>query len=273
MALIKCPECEKEISDTVKTCPHCGYKLRKKAKDNIKTSNKIIIIILIIIILPIVYLLLIGQESRQIALNIIKSGSFECIIQHDLGEATCQHGQICSRCNSEMGQIVDHKWAEATCTKKQTCVICGLTQGEALGHTTRQGYCQNCKDYISELQDIYDYLMTCINYSWDAINQSMDTMKLTNSYYDTSYVAQANELDILLQGLLYEAADVAYQYEEFYDIGYELQIAGAKLYLFDSLTSETGVGSYTYMTAMINSLGNCSISLGNAQKLMNEMAE
>ena len=25
MALIKCPECGKEFSDTATTCPHCGY--------------------------------------------------------------------------------------------------------------------------------------------------------------------------------------------------------------------------------------------------------
>lgn len=37
MALIKCEECDKEISDTVKTCPHCGYKLKKsKNINNIK---------------------------------------------------------------------------------------------------------------------------------------------------------------------------------------------------------------------------------------------
>lgn len=28
MALIKCPECGKELSDTVKFCPNCGYKLK-----------------------------------------------------------------------------------------------------------------------------------------------------------------------------------------------------------------------------------------------------
>ena len=28
MALIKCKECNKEVSDTAKTCPHCGYKLK-----------------------------------------------------------------------------------------------------------------------------------------------------------------------------------------------------------------------------------------------------
>ena len=27
MALIRCPECKKKISDTCKTCPHCGYTL------------------------------------------------------------------------------------------------------------------------------------------------------------------------------------------------------------------------------------------------------
>ena len=26
MALTKCNECGKEISDTIKVCPHCGYK-------------------------------------------------------------------------------------------------------------------------------------------------------------------------------------------------------------------------------------------------------
>ena len=29
MALIKCPECGKEVSDSAKICPHCGYPLNK----------------------------------------------------------------------------------------------------------------------------------------------------------------------------------------------------------------------------------------------------
>ena len=29
MALIKCNECKKEISDSAKQCPHCGYKKKK----------------------------------------------------------------------------------------------------------------------------------------------------------------------------------------------------------------------------------------------------
>lgn len=29
MALINCPECKKEVSDTVKRCPHCGFVMRR----------------------------------------------------------------------------------------------------------------------------------------------------------------------------------------------------------------------------------------------------
>lgn len=34
MALIKCPECGKEISDKAKTCIHCGYPIENKNLDN-----------------------------------------------------------------------------------------------------------------------------------------------------------------------------------------------------------------------------------------------
>ena len=30
MALVKCSECGKEMSDTIKKCPNCGYKNKKK---------------------------------------------------------------------------------------------------------------------------------------------------------------------------------------------------------------------------------------------------
>lgn len=56
MALIKCNECEKEISDTVTKCPHCGYENKKLDINNHKqlfTKHKKIIISILIIILTI----------------------------------------------------------------------------------------------------------------------------------------------------------------------------------------------------------------------------
>ena len=60
MSLINCPECNKEISDSVKKCPACGYKIKKhkgqKEARILKTSKqkilfKIILIIVIIVLL------------------------------------------------------------------------------------------------------------------------------------------------------------------------------------------------------------------------------
>ena len=60
MALIKCPECGKEISDTAKSCPNCGYEI-KKQKSNIK--KKPIVITGVIVAIVLVTLLII-QNNR-----------------------------------------------------------------------------------------------------------------------------------------------------------------------------------------------------------------
>ncbi len=41
MALINCPECNKQISDTTTACPHCGYKLSVEQAASSPTPTKI----------------------------------------------------------------------------------------------------------------------------------------------------------------------------------------------------------------------------------------
>lgn len=53
MALITCPECGKEVSDSAKICPECGYKL-KRFKINKKVLIKITIPIIVVIAVSIV---------------------------------------------------------------------------------------------------------------------------------------------------------------------------------------------------------------------------
>ena len=48
MALINCPECGKEISDTVKKCPNCGVKIKTKKSSGGKLAVIMIICLLII---------------------------------------------------------------------------------------------------------------------------------------------------------------------------------------------------------------------------------
>lgn len=40
MALMNCPECNKEMSDTIKKCPHCGFVIKKKKVKKEKKDNK-----------------------------------------------------------------------------------------------------------------------------------------------------------------------------------------------------------------------------------------
>ena len=55
MALIKCKECGKEISDTSKKCIHCGVKIKKeKSKKSSKNKKKIIIIGIILLIVTLI---------------------------------------------------------------------------------------------------------------------------------------------------------------------------------------------------------------------------
>lgn len=59
MALVKCPECNKEISDQAKYCPSCGYRLKSMSVEDKKSIKKIglaiIGMILAIILIVVIY--------------------------------------------------------------------------------------------------------------------------------------------------------------------------------------------------------------------------
>lgn len=59
MALIRCPECDKEISDTSDICINCGYKINKtntKNTANFPPKKGLLIIIALLVVIVIVYL-------------------------------------------------------------------------------------------------------------------------------------------------------------------------------------------------------------------------
>lgn len=71
MALINCPECNKEVSDTALACPHCGYQLTKpqvKAKPQPKKrkTGRIGIIISAIVVVVLLAILSGLNKNRQL---------------------------------------------------------------------------------------------------------------------------------------------------------------------------------------------------------------
>lgn len=67
MALIKCPKCEKEISDKAQKCIHCNYKLKNKY--NSKNGLLLGLILGIILTIIFVVILYIFLTNRKINLN------------------------------------------------------------------------------------------------------------------------------------------------------------------------------------------------------------
>lgn len=51
MALIKCPECGKEISNTAHKCINCGYSLKIKKEISKRTLKKVIVCIVVLLLL------------------------------------------------------------------------------------------------------------------------------------------------------------------------------------------------------------------------------
>ena len=51
MAIIKCPECNKEISDQANSCPNCGYVLNNQKNKEVNKRILVIVVLVIIIFL------------------------------------------------------------------------------------------------------------------------------------------------------------------------------------------------------------------------------
>lgn len=58
MALIKCNECGKEISDKAKKCPHCGTKYKSKNENDRKGFPTGLMFILIVIFVAVIFLMM-----------------------------------------------------------------------------------------------------------------------------------------------------------------------------------------------------------------------
>jgi len=83
MALIQCPECNKEISDKVKTCPHCGYPFEENSdksnniqqveisavnispKDPVKTKKTIVGVVSVFVVLALMFAIFIMVKSSN----------------------------------------------------------------------------------------------------------------------------------------------------------------------------------------------------------------
>ena len=75
MALINCPECNKEVSDKVTICPHCGYPFSKpKEKKKVKKTLAIVLSCVFLVVISVAGISkLIEQNNIQQTNNLLQS--------------------------------------------------------------------------------------------------------------------------------------------------------------------------------------------------------
>lgn len=112
MALIKCPECKKEISDKVKTCPHCGFPLIEetikditavslKTKNSLKTKRILVSLFIIVLMGISVFLFLSFQKVQKLKIekneyiDNLEALSYSTLIAASEAESLCNlTGQV-----------------------------------------------------------------------------------------------------------------------------------------------------------------------------------
>lgn len=94
MALIKCPECAKEVSDTAKICLNCGKKLKKSPVGKIFRIMGIIVafIIVIILIMALISLRITTQRHNTIVDHLSSALGNKLILTDILAEQAKELG-------------------------------------------------------------------------------------------------------------------------------------------------------------------------------------
>ncbi len=81
MAIIKCPECDKEISDQSRKCIHCGYPLKRKKSNGNSSKITIIIIAVLLVLFAIIvgFLVIFFTRDKYIETSIEKEVQLEML--------------------------------------------------------------------------------------------------------------------------------------------------------------------------------------------------
>lgn len=206
MALIKCPECGKEISDKAGKCPNCGEKMDKSKKicegnnsseKNDKHKLIIVIIILIAIIISLLFILIAKQDSEKENGSIVISENINTREKKETGEESQKKEKVFA----VNKMLYDDEYISITCES--------ISQAGINFKVTSKLKNRNCSISVDKISldglgvDLYNYYH-CEIQPGESINYTMEgslnylehkLLSLTGDVYDdtgTGFV----ELDI-----------------------------------------------------------------------------
>ncbi|MDE6568442.1 MAG: zinc-ribbon domain-containing protein [Lachnospiraceae bacterium] len=162
MALFYCPECGKEVSDTAKFCPNCGYKLpkNKKKKDLVNKKTKTMIIasaITIILIVGVISCLvsilrLNDSEKAQVAsLNRLISKTMQENIENKTEEQLHTYQEECKNITKKYSSL---KWKQKRKISQYSTVQERISSIDRQINTVREREVQNVIDLVNAIGDV-----------------------------------------------------------------------------------------------------------------------
>lgn len=155
MALIKCPECGKEISNKAKNCPNCGYS-NKKSGNVYKVA--IITIVVIVIIAMAVFLALKNRlndsekkQVNQVITTIVDIGNVTSDSEPEISKAEKMYNKLSKKCKWHVDNYKTLKEARKSYNK--------IRAKEAIKSISNIGTVSlEDRDTIVEARNIYDSL-------------------------------------------------------------------------------------------------------------------
>ena len=160
MALINCPECNKEISDAVKNCPHCGYPLRKK--NGIKLSLKTVGIITGVLLMAALIFKIISSNSlndtekisvKRVNDAIVSIGNVTLRSEKSIDSAEKEYEELSGKCKRHVNNYKVLKEARTEYDK--------LRADETKSLITKIGNVKiDSKNDIEKAEDSYNALST-----------------------------------------------------------------------------------------------------------------
>lgn len=166
MALIKCPECEKDVSTQAKICPYCGYRLKPHKLDELKQKlyqrKKLVAITCGAIAVVIIALLYIGTALTPYEkLAIENCNTLKGMLKSP--DSFKVYGDILVREDSDYGTIMFIPYSGANSFGADVHSVAQFSNG-----TNYVGnYDELDRDDFDTDQEYNDYLLIGFSYAYD----------------------------------------------------------------------------------------------------------
>lgn len=135
MALVKCKECGKEMSDTARKCPNCGY------HEKMQFKKKPIIIGVAVVVLVVIAGIIFGALTKEKPLTDLEQQAVECVLDY---KAMLK--------NIDSLQVHDIRWVENDMVENMIFIYLDVSGQNGFGGNTRHVIRYGVKDKEVEFQ-------------------------------------------------------------------------------------------------------------------------